>query len=64
LGGLLAAGATAGIGAVGVRAVGVPLAVPWTPLLLLVPGAFLVTGVTSVWSTLSATRRRPVTARE
>ncbi|GLY87401.1 FtsX-like permease family protein [Actinoallomurus iriomotensis] len=62
LGGLVAAGALAGIGAAGVRAVGVPLvAVPWTPLLLLVPGAFLVTGATSVWSTLSATRRQPVT---
>jgi putative ABC transport system permease protein len=62
LGGLVAAGALAGIAAAGVRAVGVPLvAVPWTPLLLLVPGAFLVTGAASVWSTLSATRRRPVT---
>ncbi|MEV0406685.1 ABC transporter permease [Actinoallomurus sp. NPDC050550] len=62
LGLLVAAGALAGIGAAAVRAVGTPLvAVPWELLGLLVPGAFIVTGVASAWSTLSATRVPPVT---
>lgn len=34
--------------------------VPWAPFLLVIAGAFLTVGVTSVLTTLSATRTAPV----
>ncbi|WP_433249884.1 FtsX-like permease family protein [Streptosporangium sp. CA-135522] len=62
LGCAVAAGALAGIGSSTVRAVGRPVVdIPWELLGILVVGAFVVTGATSVWTTLSATRSRPVT---
>ena len=59
---LAVAGTLAGIGAGTSAALGVPVvAVPWRLALLVAVGAFVVTGVTSVLTTLSATRPRPVT---
>ncbi|MCO5999874.1 FtsX-like permease family protein [Actinoallomurus rhizosphaericola] len=61
LGLLVAAGALAGLGTASAQAAGRPfVAVPWELLGLLVPGAFIVTGAASAWSTLSATRTSPV----
>jgi putative ABC transport system permease protein len=62
LGGLVVAGTLLGVGAATGSALGTPVvAVPWTLAWLLAAGAFVVTGVTSVLTTLSATRARPVT---
>lgn len=55
LGGLAAAGTLAGISAVAGL-----VSVPWAALGLVVAGAFLVVGVTSVWTSVSATRIAPV----
>ncbi|GHF61501.1 putative ABC transport system permease protein [Amycolatopsis bartoniae] len=55
LGLLAAAGSVAGLGS----AVGL-VVVPWTVAVLVAAGAFLVVGVTSVWTSLSATRPAPV----
>lgn len=62
LGGVVAGGALSGMLASSLRSTGKPLvAVPWGLLAILVAGAFAVTGAASVWTTLSATRPRPVT---
>ncbi|PRX47120.1 putative ABC transport system permease protein [Prauserella shujinwangii] len=61
LGGLAAAGAVAGIGAAAVRSTGAWLVgVPWPLLAAVVAGACVVVGVTSVLTSLVATRPRPV----
>jgi putative ABC transport system permease protein len=57
LGGLVAAAALAGFATGDGPNV---LAVPWTPLALLVTGSYAVTGLASVWTTLAATRTAPV----
>ncbi|GAB2987275.1 FtsX-like permease family protein [Amycolatopsis acidiphila] len=56
LGALAAAGTLTGIASVARM-----VSVPWAVLGLVVAGAFLVVGVTSVWTGLSATRQAPVT---
>ena len=62
LGGLVVAGTLLGVGAATGSALGTPVvAVPWTLGSILAAGAFVVTSVTSVLTTLSATRPRPVT---
>jgi putative ABC transport system permease protein len=55
LGALAAAGSLAGISSVAGL-----VSVPWAVLAVVVAGAFLVVGVTSVWTSLSATRVAPV----
>ncbi|MFC6879835.1 MULTISPECIES: ABC transporter permease [Actinomadura] len=62
LGCAVAGGALSGMLAASLRGAGRPLvAVPWTLLAAVTVGAFAVTGATSVWTTFSATRPRPVT---
>ncbi|MBK1786545.1 FtsX-like permease family protein [Prauserella cavernicola] len=61
LGGLAAAGTLAGIGAATARVTGeASIVVPWDLLGITVVGALLVVGATNVWTTLAATRSRPV----
>jgi putative ABC transport system permease protein len=62
LGGLVVAGTLAGISAGIEAALGAPVVeVPWTLAGIIVIGAFTVIGLTSLLTTLSATRPRPVT---
>jgi putative ABC transport system permease protein len=62
LGGVVVAGTLAAIGAGTGAALGSPVvAVPLAPASIMVIGAFVVTGLTTVLTTLSATRQRPVT---
>ncbi|RBM16020.1 ABC transporter permease [Prauserella sp. PE36] len=61
LGGVAAAGTLAGIAGATARISGVAtVVVPWELLGLTVAGALLVVGGTNVWTTLAATRSRPV----
>ncbi|PXY27625.1 FtsX-like permease family protein [Prauserella muralis] len=61
LGGLAGAGTWVGIGAATERIAGQStIVVPWTLLGVVVAGALLVVGATSVWTAWSATRARPV----
>jgi putative ABC transport system permease protein len=62
LGALAAAGTLLGIVSAMARVTGVAaVSVPWSALGLVVLGAFVVVGVTSVWTSLAATRPAPVT---
>jgi putative ABC transport system permease protein len=62
LGGLVVAGTLAGVGAGISVAVGAPIVdVPWTLAGIIVIGSFIVISLTSILTTLSATRPRPVT---
>jgi putative ABC transport system permease protein len=62
LGSLVAAGALAGMLAASLRSAGRPLVdVPWPLLGITTLTAFAITGAASIWTTLSATRLRPVT---
>ncbi|MFB4298149.1 FtsX-like permease family protein [Actinomadura sp. NTSP31] len=61
LGCVVAAGALAGMLAASLRGAGRPLVdVPWPLLGITTVAAFAITGAASVWTTLSATRPRPV----
>jgi putative ABC transport system permease protein len=61
LGCLAAAGALTGIGGAMSRLAGTPVyTIPWVPLVLVAAGVFVTVGVTSVLTTVSATRPAPV----
>ncbi|WP_436776345.1 FtsX-like permease family protein [Yinghuangia sp. YIM S09857] len=60
LGGLVAAGGTAGMAKSTAQATGTPIiVVPWAMLSVTVLGAFAVTGAAAVWSARATTRGRP-----
>ena len=61
LGGLVVAATMSGIATASVRSVGTAaIAIPWELAAVMVGGAFAVTGVTAVLTTLSVTRPRPI----
>src|SRR5699024_2690848 len=60
LGGVTAAGTVLGTSGALQRMTGIDVVtLPWAAIAVLVAGAFLVTGLTSLWTTLAATRANP-----